>query len=180
MTAGLGWLTVCGAVSGFLSGCGNLPETYAPPPQVPVLEAPAGFARVLDMADAHAETHFVQDISPSLEANTWRWTGKRPTIRLFPGSNQKLHYLIDFVIAGATFQQTGPVTLSLFVNDRLLDRKRLTAPGRQKLERPVPADWVEPNATVILAAEIDKVWTPPQSDAKPLGFILVSLGLERK
>ena len=132
------------------------------------------------MADSDAETHFVQDISPSLEANTWRWTGKRPTIQLSPVSNQNLYYIIDFVVAGTTFEQTGPVTLSFFVDDRLLDRVRFIAPGRQKIERPVPAEWVEPDANVLVAAEIDKVWTPPQSAAKPLGFILVALGLERK
>ena len=171
---------MCGLLSGVLCGCGNLPEPYAPPPQRPFFEAPPEAARILNMADADAESHFVQDIAGSLEGNTWRWTGKRPTIRLRPGSNQRLTYSIDFAIAGVTFEQTGPVTLSFFVNDHLLDRTRYTAPGRQRVEKPVPAEWVEPNEDVILAAEIDKLWAPPQKDAKPLGFILVALGLEQK
>jgi hypothetical protein len=164
-----------------LCGCANLPEPYAPPPQRPNFEAPAaGAARVLEMADADAEIHFVRDIPGSLESNTWRWTGKRPTIRLLPGSNRGLTYVIDFAIAGTTLEQTGPVTLSFFVNDRLLDRERYAAAGRQRVEKPVPAEWLEPNETVLLAAEIDKLWIPPQADAKPLGFILVALGLEKK
>jgi hypothetical protein len=133
---------------------------------------------VLDMADADSETHFVQDISDSLQANTWRWTGKRPTIRLFPGLNRKLRYSIDFAVAGATFEQTGPVTMSFFVNDHLLDRIHYPAPGRQRFEKPVPEDWLDPNGYATLAAEIDKVWMPADRDAKPLGFILLSLGLE--
>jgi hypothetical protein len=132
------------------------------------------------MADADAETHFVRDIPGSLESNTWRWTGKRPTIRLFPSSNRGLTYVIDFAITGTTLKQTGPVTLSFFVNNRLLDRERYAAPGRQRVEKPVPAEWLEPNANVLLAAEIDKLWIPPQVGAKPLGFILVALGLEKK
>ena len=171
---------MCGVLSGFLCGCGNLPELYAPPPQRPVFEAPISGVRVLNMADADAETHFVQDISPSLEANTWRWTGKRPAIRMFPGTTQKLNYAIDFAIPGATFTQTGPVTVSFFVNEHLLDQVHYPAPGRQRFEKPVPAEWMDANEYTILAAEIDKVWIPAERKAKPLGFILVSLGLEQK
>jgi hypothetical protein len=173
-------LGLIGALSGALCGCGNLPEPYAPPAQRPFFKAPPEAARILNMADADAESHFVQDIAMSLESNTWRWTGKRPTIRLYPGSNQRLTYSIDFAIAGATFEQTGPVTLSFFVNDHLLDRARYTKPSRQHFEKSVPAEWVEPNENVILAAEINKLWVPPQRDAQPLGFILVALGLEQK
>jgi hypothetical protein len=173
-------LGLIGALSGALCGCGNLPEPYAPPPQRPFFEAPPEATRMLNMADSDAESHFVQDIAKSLENNTWRWTGKRPTIRLFPDSNLGLSYSIDFAIADATFEQTGPVTLSFFVNDRLLGRTRYSAPGRQRMEKPIPEQWVEPRETVILAAEIDKLWVPPKPDAKPLGFILVALGLKHK
>jgi hypothetical protein len=165
---------------GFLCGCGNLPEPYAPPAQRPFFEAPPEAARILDMADADAESHFVQDISAELEGNTWRWTGKRPTLRLHPNSKQKLVYSIDFAIADSTFQRTGPVTLSLFVNDHLLDHVRYASPGRRRLEKPVPAESLRTGEDAILAAEIDKVWTPPQPGAAPLGFILVALGLEQR
>ncbi len=132
------------------------------------------------MADADAETHFVQDISPSLQVNTWRWTGKHPAIRLFPGTAQKLRYSIDFAIAGATFAQTGPVTVSFFVNEHLLEKVHYPAPGRQRFEKPVPAEWMDANGYAILAAEVDKVWILEKREANPLGFILVSLGLEQK
>jgi hypothetical protein len=169
-----------GAMCGFLCSCGNLPEPYAPLTQRPFFAAPPEAARILNMADADAESHFVQDISTELEGNTWRWTGKRPTIRLHLNSNQKLEYSIDFTIADSTFQQTGPVTLSLFVNDRLLDRVRYTSPGRRRVEKPVPAEWLEPHQNATLAAEIDKVWTPPQHGGARLGFVLVALGLKQQ
>lgn len=165
---------------GLLCGCGNLPEPYAPPAQRPFFEAPAEAVRILNMADADAERHFVQDISAELAANTWRWTGKRPTIRLHPNTNRKLMYSIDFAIAGSTFEQTGPVTLSFFVNDRLLDRVHYAKPGRQRFQKPVPSEWVKPDENATLAAEIDKLWTPPPPGGTPLGFILVSLGLEQQ
>lgn len=164
---------------GLLCGCGNLPEAYAPPAQRPFFEAPPEAARILNMADVDAESHFVRDIDATLEGDTWRWTGKRPAIRLRPGSNQKLVYSIDFAIAGSTLEQTGPVTLSFFVNDHLLDRVRYATPGRPRFQKPVPAEWLAPGKSATLAAEIDKLWKPPQPSGKPLGFILVSLGLEQ-
>jgi hypothetical protein len=165
---------------GLLCGCGNLPEPYAPPAQRLLFEAPPEAVRVLNMSDADAERHFVQDIAAELQGNTWRWTGKRPTIRLHLDSTQKLVFSIDFAIPESTFQQTGPVTLSLFVNDHLLDRVRYASPGRRRLEKPVPADWLQPKADATVSAEIDKVWTPPQPGAPPLGFILVALGFEQQ
>ena len=163
---------------GLLCGCGNLPEPYAPPAQRPFFAAPPEPARIVNMADADAESHFVQDIDAALQGNAWRWTGKRPTIRLHANSNQGLMYSMAFAVADSTFQQTGPVTLSFFVNDHLLDRIRYTSPGRRRIEKPVPAKWLEPDKDVTLAAEIDKVWTA-HSDGARLGFILVSLGLEQ-
>jgi hypothetical protein len=172
-------LGLLGAMCGFLCGCSNLPEPYAPPAQRPFFEPSPESARVLGMADADAESHFVHDISAELQVNTWRWTGKRPTIRLRPASTQKLVYTIDFAITGSTFEQTGPVTLSFFVNDHLLDRVRYAAPGRQRFQKPVPSEWLEPGENVTLAAEIDKLWKPRQPGGAPLGFILLSLGLEQ-
>jgi hypothetical protein len=172
-------LGLLGAMCGILCGCGNLPEPYAPPAQRPFFEAPTEAVRILNMADTDAESHFVRDISAELAGNAWRWTGKRPSIRLHPNSNQNLVYSMDFAIAESTLQTTGPVTLSLFVNDYVLDRIRYTSPGRRRVQKPVPAAWLTANEDVILAAEIDKLWKPPQPDGKPLGFILVSLGLEQ-
>jgi hypothetical protein len=175
----LGLFGLYGILSGALCGCANLPESYSPPPQRPFFEAPPEAARILNMADADAESHFVQDISLSLEANSWRWTGKRPTIRLHPGSNRGLRFTIDLAIAGTTLEHSGPVTLSLFVNNHLLDRIRYDTPGRRQVERGVPEEWIDPDEDVTLAAEIDKLWSPAP-DAKPLGFILHGLGLEQK
>ena len=177
MTLRLGLL---GAMCGLLCGCGNLPEPYPPPAQRPFFAAPAEAVRILNMADADAERHFVQEISAELEGNTWRWAGKRPTIRLHPNSIQKLIYSIDFAIADSTFRQTGPVTLSLLVNDHLLGRTRYASPGRRRVEKPVPAEWLRANEDITLAAEIDKLWTPPQQGGTPLGFILIALGLEEQ
>ena len=157
----LGLCGLCSVLGAALCGCGNLPGPYSPPTQRPFFEGPPETARVLNMDDADAESHFVRDISTLLEANAWRWTAKRPTIRLRVSSNQNLAYFIDFTIGAEALQHTGPVTLSFFVNNHLLEKIRYTTPGRRSFEKPVPAAWVDPNDNVILAAEIDKLWMPP-------------------
>lgn len=172
-------LGLLGAICGLLFGCSNLPEPYPPPAQRPFFEASTEAVRILNMSDGDAEHHFVKDIDATLQGGTWRWTGKRPTIRLRPNANRQLVYSIDFAIAGSTFQQTGPVTLTFFVNDHLLDRVRYTSEGRRHFQKAVPAEWLAPNESTTLAAEIDKMWTPPAPGGPPLGFILVSLGLEQ-
>jgi hypothetical protein len=159
-----------------LAGCQNMPEPYAPPVQRAPFEnfRPYRVSRIVTMSDGDAEQHIVKDIGGL--AGPWRWTGQRPTVRVTPRSNENLRYLIDFTIADSTFRETGPVTVSFFVNDRLLGSRRYTAPGDQHFEAPVPAEWVTPNAGTIVAAEVDKVWVAPADGAR-LGLILTRLGL---
>jgi hypothetical protein len=159
-----------------LTACQDMPEPYAPPVQREPFDnfRPYRTSRIVNMADGDADAHIVSDISgPS---GTWRWTGKHPAVRVAPRGNENLRYLIDFTIADVTFKETGPVTVSFFVNDHLLDAVHYATPGEQHFEAPVPADWVQPEADTIVAAEVDKVWTAPADGAK-LGLILTRLGL---
>ncbi len=163
-----------------LSACQNMPEPYAPPEQRQPFEnfRPYRITRVVNMADGDADAHIVSGMS-NINAGSWRWTEKRPTLRLTIRSNENLTYFIDFAIAGTTFAQTGPVTVSFFVNDHLLDSVHYMAPGEQHFEKKIPAGWVEANKDVIVAAEIDKVWTPPE-EGPHLGFILTRIGLRQE
>lgn len=157
-----------------------MPEPYAPPEQRQTFEnfRPYRVTRVVEMSDGDAAEHFVRDISGAGTAN-WRWVGQRPTVRVMLRSNQDLIYTIDFTIAGATFQDTGPVTLSFYVNDHLLDKVRYTSFGPHHFEKKVPADWVETNKEATVAAEIDKVWVSKDDGAK-LGFLLTRIGLKQE
>jgi len=147
-----------------------------PPEQRAPLEEfrPYSATRVVQMADPDAFTFIVQDIA-GLEGN-WRWTGKRPTVRLRPRAKEGLHYVIDFSLPDVTFKDTGPVTMSFFVGDHLLGSERYITSGAKHFEKPVPADWVTPAQDVLVSAEIDKVWVS-KTDGATLGFILTSIGL---
>ncbi len=176
-TVNLRLLALPGAV--FLCGCQNLPDPYAPPEQRQPFEnfAPYRISRVVKMADGDAEAYFVRDIGGL--AGTWRWTGKHPEVHLFLRTNRKLHYVIDFTIVEATFKDTGPVTISFFVNGHLLDKITYTAPGSQHFDKPVPEEWVEAGKDAIVGAEIDKPWFSP-ADGAALGFILTRIGLRQE
>ena len=105
-----------------LSACQNMPEPYAPPEQRQPFEnfRPYRITRVVNMSDGDAEAHFVSGIT-EISGGSWRWTEQRPTVRLTIRSNENLKYLIDFTIAGKTFEQTG-------TGDRFLFRQR-SSPG---------------------------------------------------
>jgi hypothetical protein len=157
-----------------------MPETYAPPEQRQPFEnfRPYRSTRLIHMSDGDAGTRVVRDVyyDPSQQ---WSWTGQHPTLRLPAGSNQNLRYVIDFSLAGATFKDTGPVTLSFYVNDHLLDRVRYTESGTKHFETPVPPDFVTAYKEATVAAEIDKVWFA-KGDGQRLGFILTSIGLKQE
>jgi hypothetical protein len=164
----------------FLGACQNLPEAYAPPQQRPLIpeDRPYHISRVMSMNQADAPSRFVRDISAAL-AGTWRWTGQRPAIDIFMRANQGILYVIDFAVPDATFKDTGPVTLSFYVNDHLLDTVRYATPGDKHFEKPVPPEWIPVGRESTVSAEIDKVWTAP-TDGVKLGFVLVRMGLTQQ
>ncbi|MCU1338718.1 MAG: hypothetical protein JWO19_4299 [Bryobacterales bacterium] len=171
---------VCAAVLATMltsSACRNMPGPFAPPVQRQPLQnfRPYRMSSIVNMSDEDARTHFVQDIT-SLEAATWRWTGKRPTVRVRMRSAENIRYTIDFAIAEATLLATGPVTVTFLVNDRVLDHARYRRAGNQHFEKPIPAGWVIAGEDVTVGAEVDKLWVSPD-DGPKLGMILVRIGL---
>jgi hypothetical protein len=159
-----------------LCACQNMPEPYAPPVQrQPIEDYRRRFVSVVNMADYFAPKHFVQDISEKLEAN-WRWCQQRPTVKILPYSNEDLKFTIDFTLPEVTFKDTGPITMSFYVDNHLVDRVRYDQFGGKHFEKPIPANWVTPEQETILAAEIDKMWVSKE-DGKRFGFILTRIGL---
>jgi hypothetical protein len=162
-----------------LCACQNMPPPYAPPAQRHPFESarPYRMARIVDMDDGDAPKHFVRDISSALVAN-WRWTGQHPAVRVLLPSNKDLFYTIDFTIPEISFRQTGPVTVSFYVNGHFLDRVHCTSPGTEHFEKPVPESWVQPNQDATAEAEIDKMYVSPK-DGKRSGFVLTRIGFEQ-
>ena len=164
-------LTLC------LAGCVSIPDTYAPPMERrPVTGFDTNsFASMVGMNEPGARIHIIKDVSPTLESGAWRWTGKRPELRFALSKTKNVRLVMDFAVAKNTFESTGPVTLSFFVNDRLLDRVRCDEPGDKHYEKPVPPEWLRTDQMNTIAAEIDRMYVSPLDGAK-LGFILSRVG----
>jgi hypothetical protein len=158
-----------------LCGCQKMPDPYAPATTRKPIEDYRRLTPVVNMADPDAQSHFLRDISDTLNTS-WRWCEQRPAVRVPVGSNRNLKFSIDLALAEATLKDTGPVTLSFYVNGHLVDHVRYTLPGKYHFEKAVPPDWVAPESDAILEAEIDKLWVSKDNGSK-LGFILTRIGL---
>jgi hypothetical protein len=153
-----------------------MPDSYAPPIERKPLSSTDThlIGRFVNMDDANATGYFMKDIAPHLEG-TWRWTGQRPELRFFLQSVEGLSFKFDYSIPETTFQTTGPVTLSVFVNDQLLDKSRIEKAGEQHFVKAVPSEWLYKDSLNLVAIETDKVWVSPTDGAR-LGFVLTRAG----
>lgn len=160
-----------------LTACNRQPEWYPVPEQrKPIsLPPPTPGSLIVNMNDPDAAGHFVRDISPALESETWRWTGKRPTVKILITQTTGLKYVIDFALAGMTLKQTGPVTVSFFVDDKLLDKVRYDTEGNKHFEKAVDPGWLQTGNETEISAELDKVFVAP-GDKTVLGLILTRIG----
>jgi hypothetical protein len=157
-------------------GCSNYPESYPPPIQRTATTSSGAprFRSFLEMNQPGVEGYFIADIR-ALEGNAWRWTGPRPAMRFILEKTEELKFVMDFAIPGVTFEQTGPVTVSVHVNGRLLGRERYTVYGEEHLESPVDPSWLTAGEDTIVELEIDPPWLAPDNQTK-LGFILSRAG----
>jgi hypothetical protein len=160
-----------------LASCKSVPDSYAPPIQRKPLTAPLPlpYGHLVNMNDPNALDYIVHDVSPVLEGSVFRWAYKRPELRFALTTTTHLSYVMDFALPADNFRQTGPVTISVFINDKLLDAVRYDTPGRKTFRKEVPAAWLRTDSPVFVAAEIDKLYVSPKDGAK-LGFVLTRAG----
>jgi hypothetical protein len=163
----------------FLLGCGNgnVPDYYAPPIQRKPLTGadPSPVGRFVNLAETNAEAYVIRDVNHGSEGDLWRWTRKRPELRFFLETIDHLDFKADFSIADATFKDTGPVTISVFINGNLLDKIKCAEPGEKHFSKPVPESFLHAKALNFVALDIDKVWVS-KTDGAELGFILIRAG----
>jgi len=161
----------------FLSGCANIPDSYAPPVQRKPLDGtePKPLGHFVNMGDLNATAYIVKDVADVAEAGSWRWARKRPELRFYLETIENLTYKADFSIADMLIRETGPVTISIFVNDHLLATVKSAEAEEKHFEKPVPPKFLRAKAINIVAMEIDKVWVS-KTDGTVFGFILSRAG----
>lgn len=160
-----------------LVGCANVPDFYAPPVQRKPLTGadPSPVGRFVNMVESNADSYVVRDVNRGAANDPWRWTRKRPELRFYLDTIDRLEFKADYSIAEATFKDTGPVAISVFINGNLLETVPYTTPGEKRFSKPVPEKFLHPKALNFAALEIDKVWTSA-TDGAQLGFILIRAG----
>ena len=160
-----------------LIACVTIPDSYAPPIQRKALDGiePSSGKAFVRMGEAAASNYIVGDINESIEGGGWRWTKRKPTLRLQLKRVTNQKFMADLTIAGNTFKETGPVSVTFTINDHELARESYTKAGRHPFEKAVPAEWLHVVGDNIVTMEIDKLWTSP-TDGVELGFILASAG----
>jgi hypothetical protein len=108
------------------------------------------------------------------EDRRWAWTSRRAELRYWLPDDRPWRFALDLFIAGQTLQQTGPVTISCYINVKLLGSLRADEPREYTFEKPVPASWVGPGAPVSVVIETDKAKVSP--NGTEFAFLLVSAG----
>ncbi len=134
---------------------------------------------MVNMNDEDVREHIVSDVGIGLEGGSWRWTGRRPTLKVLLVKTGGLKFVADFTVSPDTLKQTGPVTISFNIGDKVLDKSRYDTPGYKHLEKAVDPGWLQTAADTVYSAEIDKLYTAPE-DGNKLGFILTRMGFERQ
>ncbi len=158
------------------AGCVRAPDSYPPPVQRSQTFARWELERpFVEMSAYDVQDFIVRDISPVLEGGTWRWTFERPELRFILNSTEGLRFAADVGAAAATLAETGPLTISFLVNDRLLGQMRCDTPGERHFEKPVPAAWLNKATYTRVVIHADKLFIAKADGAK-LGFVLHRAG----
>ena len=128
------------ALFAFLAGCSREPVSYPPPIQRLLPPAPEKkpLGRFVNMNDLDVDDYIVGGIQNQTEGAGWRWTHEAPELRFMLDRTAGLKFVMDLGLPAYNFQQTGPVTLSFFINGRLLDQVRYNTPGDRRYEKARP------------------------------------------
>jgi hypothetical protein len=159
-----------------LAACSRTPDIYQPPIQRKPLTGPeARLGSYVNMNELNADAYIVRDISRTTEAGMWRWTFRHPQLRFFLRGIDKLKFVMDMGVSETTFKGTGPVVLTIRINERELDKIRFDQPGDRHFEKPVPAGLLQAGSENFVSFETDKQWISPE-DGAVLSFVLTRAG----
>jgi len=158
-----------------LCGCGGLVPLPEQRPATTV-EDPPDHRFFVRMIVPSADKRIVKDIGGT--PSQFRWTAAEPTVKVkLPDAGPWVAQM-EFALAEATLKETGPVTVEISLNGRVVGQGRYEKPGEQTLTVPVPGDILPNGGEAVLTARVNSVWVAPSDGAK-LGVLLKALGFLR-
>jgi hypothetical protein len=140
-----------------------------------------GTAMAINMGDPKQERQLVSGFY-SIESNAWRWTAKDFTVSLRPPAGaaaQGATLIFALSIPQAVVDRLKSVTLSAFVNGTALAPETYAHDGQYEYKRDVPPNLLKGRA-VRVEFQLDKSMPPAGGDARELGIVARSVGLESK
>ena len=164
----------------FLSLGGCSPEIeYRPPSQkaMPPGQDPPRIRDVIRMADPDADAFIAQDVLQGA-GGSFRWTGQRPRFKVWLNEPGGREFLMRFALISGNFQETGPVTVSITVNGRLLAAPVFAAAREYEYRHPVAETWLAAPAPIVLGLDIAPVYVA-KADGVKLGVYLECIGLPK-
>lgn len=137
---------------------------------------------VLNMGDPKAQPQLVKGLH-GVEDGAWRWTAKEFTVALRPplGAAQKgANLVVKLSVPPAVVKMLKTVSLSATVaGSSALLPETYTAAGEYFYVRALPASLLGGDSLRV-DFHLDKAIAPSSADARELGIIVVSIGLESK
>jgi len=163
-----------------MAACTPLPDSYPVPEQRPVSHGPdpEGLRAFLVFDDPRTPAYIISDFLEAPPGQSWRWTGQKPTLKLKTESTDNIRFRARGAFPHQSHQQILPITLSVFVNDKLLDRVTYKTAGDFVFQKDVAPDLLLSNGENKVRIELDKVFVA--GDGVKLGMILAELGFEKR
>ena len=143
-------------------------------------EAPA-MASTVHMGDPRTATQLISGFY-GIEQSAWRWTGRRFSVVLRPpsGASQKGATLqVRLTVPPVIVEKLKTISLSATIGGSALPPETYTQVGNYTYTREV-APALLAGASVRVDFEVDKSMPPAGADARDLGLVVLSAGLELK
>ena len=150
-----------------LTGLGQSPDLEA--------EECAQLGSFVNVADAQADAHFLRDVDPGNQFETYRWTFKRPTLVFRLPKAKGWLFRMDFTINTWVLETTGPAVLTIRINGETLAQTHFDEPGEKSFVKAVPAEWLQDGECAVVEAYLDKHLVGRHHGNK-LGYTLYAAG----
>ena len=121
--------------------------------------------------------HIAGGVDAAVMSGAWRWAYPHAELRFYLPSNKGWSAKVDFAIAKTILDNTGPQTLTIFVNNNEIDQLRYDHDGNFTWTKPMPDNMLNAAGMNYIRIETDK--TAPFENEKQIAFILTRAGFVR-
>ncbi|MBZ5622133.1 MAG: hypothetical protein LAQ69_25905 [Acidobacteriia bacterium] len=149
--------------------------------QQTVEEPPPSLASIVHVGDPKAAGQLLSGFH-EIENHAWRWSMRQFSVVLRPppGSAQRGAILtLKLTLPAVVLQTEKTISLSASIDGHPLPAETWSQPGAFVYQRDVPATLLTGDAVRILFV-LDKALPPGEKDARELGVVVSTVGLELK